>query len=292
MNALRAAAVAVVVLALVVAAGYAVFGFVLVSSDRASYTANATTAFDYDAVVANASAAGYDVETVDSFGFHPSEPANLEAALGPNYEVVRVVFYGPDGWRFEANVFADEGRTELVAFDPDFDPVDPAALPEDWLVDRIQLVLGVEAARAEGYVDEMRAAVTDDDVAIPQTYADERLEFADVYAALEGDRDDRSVTTGTPGQGWTEYHYARNGQPTGELHFVVERAQLTDREGNWAYRVTVDRNGGVGVEIVGPAGADRDEADLRAALRERFTTLGIPPTVADDLTFAYDSSVW
>ncbi|WP_255149554.1 hypothetical protein [Halorarius halobius] len=289
MNLLRTVAVVLVALAVVVAAAYAVFAVVLVSADRSAYTANTTAAFDYDAVVANATAAGYDVERVGSSGFHPDGTPDLDAELGADYEVVRTVFYHPDGWRFEANVFAGEGRTELVVFGPEFGPVDPDALPDAWLLDRVQLTLGVDSPTAQRYVDEMRGAVTDD-APIPRTYAAERLRFSAVYAAFEGH--ERTVTTGMPGQGWTELHYASDGRATGELHFVVARAEVTDRDGRLSYVLNVDRNGGVGVTVHGPAGMERSDAELRAAVRERFAAVGIPPTAADGLRFEYDPSVW
>jgi hypothetical protein len=284
MNPLRAVAVVVLSLAVVVAAGYALFAFVLVSSDTSSYTANTTVDYEFDEVLANAEDRGYDVRTIDSSGYHPEGIERLDAELGPNYDVVRVVFYHDDGARFEANVFADEGKTELVVFGPADD------LPEDWLVGRIQLVLGVDEATAREYVDEMRAATTDDDLPIPQTYATEQVRFAQVYAEFDGAN--RTVETGGTGQGWVEYHYAVDGAPFGELHFVAERAELTHREGRFTYVLNVDRVDGVGITVRGPANAELSDAELREGVSARFVEVGLPAEAVDDLTFEYEPSVW
>lgn len=290
MNTLRAVAVLVLAVAVVVAAGYAVFAFVLVSSDVSTYTGNVTVDYEYDAVLADAEARGFTVETVDSSGFHPEGVESLDAELGPNYEITRVVFYHESGARLDANVFADEGKTELVLFGPDFEPVGPDDLPEEWLTERVQLLLGVDEQTARGYVDEMRAATTDDDIPVPQTYASERLQFAAAYAEFDGH--DRTVRTDGTGQGWVEYRYAVDGTATGELHFVAERAELTDRDGRYTYVLNVDRVDGVGVTVKGPANAELTESELRDRVKERFVAVGLPAEVVDEMTFEYDGSVW
>lgn len=290
MNTLRAVAVVVLALAVVVAAGYAVFAFVLVSSDTSSYTANTTVDYEFDEVLANAEERGFQVQIEDSSGFHPEGVERLDAELGPNYEINRVVFYHADGARIEANVFADEGKTELVLFGPDFEPLSPDELPEDWMVERIQLLFGVDEPTAREYVDEMRAEMTDGDVPIPRTAATERLQFQQLYAEFDGV--DRTTRTSGNGQGWIEYHYAVDAAPVGELHFVAERATLTDREGRYSYILNVDRIDGVGVTVHGPAGQELTDAELRDRVRDRFVAVGLPAEAVDDLTFEYDGSVW
>lgn len=290
MNLPRVLAVSVVVLAVVAAAGYAAFAFVLYTSDRSAYTA---ADYDYDAVLSNAEAAEYDVRRVDSSGFHPDGIDALDAQLGPGYEVVGASYYHESGARLEASVFADEGKTELVLWGSDYEPVDPDALPEEWMVERIGFLLGVDDATARGYVDEMRAALTDDDVRVARTHAAEPLRFDAVYAEFEAnDADSPAVRTSHDGRGAVTYEYAADGDAAGQLEFVVERAVLTDREGRYAYALSVDRAGGVGVTVHGPAGKERSDADLRESVRERFVALGIPAEAADELTFEYDGSVW
>ena len=77
MKVLRTLVVAVVVLVLLVAAAYGAFVFFLYSADRSQYTAATPAEYDYDEVVSNARSAGYDVERVDSSGFHPEGVAEL-----------------------------------------------------------------------------------------------------------------------------------------------------------------------------------------------------------------------
>lgn len=292
MNYVRVGVAVVLAVAVLVAAAYAVFAVLLVSADQSTYTANTTTSYDFDAVVSNAEAEGFTVRTEDASGFHPDGVAELDAALGPEYEISSVVFYHEDGSQLYVAVFEEPGRrTELVYFPSDFRPADPEALPEDWLVDRISLALGADESTARSYVDEMRAAITDDDVPIPRTYTDERLQFHPVYEAFEADADPAAVTGGD-GQGWVEYHYDRDGTRAGELHFVVGRAILTDRIDGHRYTLNVDRVGGVTVAVSGRSGAEIPETELRENVRSVFARLGIPPEAADDLTFEYDSSVW
>lgn len=289
MNTFRTVAVVLLAVAVAVAVGYAAFFTLLVSADSSAYTATTTAEYDYDEVVAAAEEQGWEVRNEDSSGFHPDDGAALESELGPNYEVARVVYYHESGIRLDVTSFADEGITELVLFGPDFEPLAPDALPEAWLVDRIQLALGVDEATARSYVEEMRAAM-DGDVPIPQTYANEQLQFAAVYESFDGH--ERWVRTDSGGQGWVEFHYSVDGTPTGELHFVTERATLTLRDGRTTYVLNVDRVDGIGVAVRGPAGMDRTDAELRSSVREQFAALGIPPEAADDLTFEYDPSVW
>lgn len=290
MNALRAIAVAVLALAVVVSAGYALFGFVLVSNDGSTYTATTTVDYDYDEVLAEAETSGYSVEIVDSSGYHPEGVDQLDAELGPNYEVFRVVFYHEAGSRLDATVFDEEGTVELVLFGPEYEPIDPDALPEDWMGQRIQLALGVDEPTARAYVDEMRASTMDDDVPIPQTYVPGSLQFEPVYAAFDGAN--RTVHANGDGQGWVEYHYTVDGERRGELQFVVERATITDRDGRYTYVLAVDRIDGVGVVVRGPADAERSANELRSAVRERFVAVGLPAAAVDDMTFEYERSDW
>lgn len=290
-RALRIAVVVVVVLVVLVAASYAVFALVLNAFDQSTYTANTTADYDYDAVLDGARETGYDVRTVDSSGFHPDGVEELDAELGPDYEVVGVTYFHDGGVRLEVDVFAEDGVTELSVYGPAYEPVAPEDLPEDWLVDRITLLLGVDEGRAMEYVEEMRTAATDDDVPVPRTDADERLQFSTVY--------DELAAVGTPeirtwddGQGGLVYNYTTDGEAVGRITFIVGRAEITDRDGRYRYVFNVDRVGGIGVTVHGPAGSEIPESELRERVRDRFVTIGLPGDAADDLEFEYDGSVW
>ncbi|MFC5369140.1 hypothetical protein [Salinirubrum litoreum] len=288
MKALRTLGLLLVAAVLVVVAAYAAFGVILYSFDQATYTANTTAVYDYDEVLTTAESSGYAVERVDSVGFHPDGVTALDAALGDDYEVTRVVFHHESGVELHLTV-ADGDRTELVVYGREYTPVDSDRLPPAWLTDRLQLALGVDRATAEGYVDELRSRAADGET--PQTYADERLRLAPVYAAFEAEGSPIVRTSGD-GQGGVVYQYTTDGADAGELWFVVGRAELTDRDGRWTYVLNVDRAGTIGVTVHGPPGAERAEGDLRESIRDRFAALGIPPDAAADLTFEYDGSVW
>jgi hypothetical protein len=286
---LRIVVVAVLALVVLVAASYAVFAFVLVSFDQSTYTANATADYDYDGVLDAARETGYDVRTVDSSGFHPQGVEDLDAELGDDYEVVGVTYFHESGIRLELDVFEESIR--LAVYGPAYEPVAADELPEAWLVERVTLALGVDEATARDYVDEMRAATTDDDLPIPETDADERLQFAAVYGDLRPLGPPETRTWGE-GQGGLVYNYTADGDAVGRITFIVGRAELTDREGRYRYVVNVDRVGGIGVAVHGPAGAQLSESELRERVRDRFIEVGIPGDAAEDLEFEYDGSVW
>jgi len=288
-SSLRVVVVAVLALVVLVGAGYAAFAFVLAAFDQSTYTANATADYDYEGVLEAARERGYDVRTVDSSAFHPGGVDELDAELGADYEVVGVTYYHDSGLRLEVDPF--EETTELAVYGPAYDPVAADELPEDWLVERLTLALGVDEDTARAYVDEMRAATTDDDLPIPETDADERLQFAAVYEELRvaGPPDTR---TWGGGQGGLVYNYTTDGDAVGRITFIVGRAELTDREGRYRYVFNVDRVGGIGVTVHGPVGSETPESELRAAIRERFVAVGIPGDAAEALEFEYDGSVW
>jgi hypothetical protein len=288
MNPLRTLALLVAAGVVVVALGYAAFGAVLYSFDQSTYAANTTATYDYDAVMTDAKAAGYSVRTVDSFGFHPDGVEGLDAELGSDYEIVRVVYYHESGLELDLTV-ADGGRTELAVYDREFRPVGPERLPEAWLLERIQLALGVDEATAESYVAGMRAEAADRET--PRTYAAERLLLAPIYAEFES-RASPVVRAEGDGQGGVVYEYTTGNDDIGELRFVVGRAELSDRDGRWEYVLNLDRAGTIGVTIHGPTGVEVSEDELRERIRERFVAIGIPASAAEDLTFEYEGSVW
>jgi hypothetical protein len=288
---LRIVAIVAVAVVVLVAASYAAFAFVLGAFDQSTYTANATADYDYDDVLDGAREAGYTVRTVDSSGFHPDGVAELDAELGPDYEVVGTTYYHDSGIRLEFDVFEADELTELAVYGPAYEPVAADELPEEWLVERITLALGVDEATARGYVGELRAATTDDDIPIPETDADERLQFAAVYDDLRAHGPPETRTWGA-GQGGLVYNFTSDGQAVGRVTFIVGRAELTDREGRYRYVFNVDRVGGIGVTVHGPAGSEIQEGELRERVRDRFVAIGLPGDAAEDLEFQYDGSVW
>jgi len=258
---LRIVAIVAIVAVVLVAAGYAGFAFVLGTFDQSSYTAN-TTAED-----------------------------ELDTELGADYEVVGATYYHDTGIRLEFDVFDDDGLTELTVYGPAYEPVAAADLPDEWLVERITLALGVDEVTARSYVDELRAATTDDDVPIPETDAEERLQFAAVYDELDGLGPPETRTWGA-GQGGLVYNFTSDGETVGAVTFVVGRAEMTDREGRYRYVFNVDRLGGIGVIVHGPAGSEIPESELRERVQDRFVAIGIPGDAVEDLEFDYDGSVW
>jgi hypothetical protein len=292
MNALRTAAVTVAVLSLVAVVGYGLFGIILISFDESAYTANTTTAYDYNAVLVNAEAAGYGVRTVDSSGYHPEGVDDLDASLGDDYELTRVVYTDHNDSELWITVYDEaSGTTELAFYTAAPGPATHDELNETWLINHLTVAFGIDEATAAGYVDELQSRINDGEsptVEVP----DHDLQFAAVYERFEADGDP-TVRTELPGQGGLQYLYNdTTSDQRGRLHFVVGRAEITAREDGHRYTLNVDRLGGIGVTVRDRANQEIPDAELRADVRALFERVGLPPEAADDLSFQYDGSVW
>jgi hypothetical protein len=292
MNALRTAAVTVAVLSVVAVVGYGLFGLILVSFDESAYTANTTTAYNYDAVLVDAETEGYHVRTVDSSGYHPEGVDALDASLGDDYELTRVVYTDHNDSELWITVYDEaSGTTELAFYTAAPGPATYNDLNETWLINHLTVAFGIDEATAAGYVDEMRSRINDGEspsVEVP----DYDLQFAAVYERFEADGDP-TVRTELPGQGGLQYLYNdTTSDHRGRLHLVVGRAEITAREDGRRYTLNVDRLGGIGVTVRDRAHQEIPDAELRADVRALFERVGLPPEAADELTFQYDGSVW
>ncbi|MDB2244652.1 hypothetical protein PN419_03965 [Halorubrum ezzemoulense] len=300
MNKLRPVAVAVVGTVVAVAAAYAVFAGVLVGSDVASYTSDGVTVPDlaYEDTLERADAAGYAVERVGSSGFHPTGIDDLDADLGPEYEAFRVTYDHASAARLWATFHAEEGITVVTLFPDDADgdlTVDDLP-PEEWLVDRLALLFEMDEATAAAYVEEIETAVSTGDptepgASTPSVEVDEPVAFRAAYDDLTA----RATTvnaTSTPGSGWHERVYHAGDERLGSAEFVLSRATVTREVDGYTYRVHVDYHGGVAVDAQTRATRTFEEDAVRAAFREMFVEMGVPPETADHLQFLYRGSVW
>lgn len=289
-----------------VAVAYALFGFILASSDVAAYTSDSTVVadLDFDAALANAEAAGYEVERPDSSGFHPEGIDALDRELGSDYEAFRVVFYygpgfgaepndGATAGRMEAVLYTDEGKAEVEFFREDpRGPFSAADLPpDDWMTERLVLLFEVDDARAREYVADVQASVEDDERLVPGVTVTEPVDFHAVYDEFAG-RADEVTTTESDGQGWHERRYHADGERFGGLDLVLARAEITHEDGGHTYVVNLDRGGGVALTVLADGGEEIPETEYRAVFHEMFDEMGLPPQAVERLTFEYDPSVW
>ena len=279
---------------------YALFGLVLVGADVASYSSEGVVVaeLEFDDVLANADAAGYTVERVGSSGFHPQGIGELDAELGPEYEVSRVIFeYAADS-RMWVTIYANEGVTEVRFFADDLrGPFTEAHLPpDDWVIEQFVLAFDVDETTAEGYLDELTDDIRTTDpstpgASTPTITVGESVDFAAVHDELTARATDVTATE-ADGSGWVEWRYVDGDTRIGGVDFVVQRVRIVHIADGHTYRVHVDRLGGVNVAVESRPHRIYEEDEIRDVVRELFAELGIPPETVDRLAFEYRGSVW
>lgn len=294
---------AILIVGLIVVAilgAYAAFGLLLIGFDVASYTSDGVTVAEpgYDDIRSNAAIAGYDIERVESTGFHPDGVDELDAELGPDYEVFRVVFDYSETQRMWATFYADEGITVVTVFADDVrGPVTESELPpEEWLVDRLTVLFEMDETTAAGYVEDLEADLraadpSDPGAGTPSVDVDESVDFPGAYAAIT-DASTAVETNASPGTGWHERHYVADDRKIGSIDFVLARSTITHRADGTTYRIHVDYHGGLRIEAETRAYRSLEEAEVRAAFRAMFERLGIPPETVDHFHLEYRGSVW
>lgn len=284
---------------LVVLAAYAIFAVFLVGFDVASYSSDGVTVsgLEYETVLENAAAAGYTVERVGSSGYHPDGIAELDAELGHEYEVFRVVapysedrrmwitFDGDDGGT--VTLFADDARG---AFTTDHLP------PDEWLIEHFTLLFDVDEATAQGYLEELKDEIRTGDpsapgASTPSVQVREPVEFQAYYEDLTS-RATAVNSSSMPGSGWHERRYFDDGQLICQIDVVLPRATVTHKEAGYTYQVHVDYHGGVSVDAQTRAYRSFDEDDVRSEFRVMFDAMGIPPDTIDHLQLEHRGSVW
>ncbi|VTT87717.1 predicted protein [Halorubrum sp. DM2] len=284
----------------VVAAAYAVFAGVLIGSDVASYSSDGVTVSDlaYEDALDRAAAAGYAVERVGSSGFHPEGIDELDAELGPEYEAFRVTFDRSETKRLWATFYADEGVTVVTLFADDNRgefTVDDLP-PDEWLVDRFTLLFEMDAATAEGYVEELKTEVRTSDPAepgagTPSLEIDEPVAFRATYDSLTAGATTVNATSSAGSGVHVREYYAADGK-LGSIEFVLPRATVTHEADGYTYRVHIDYHGGVEVDAQTRATRSFEEQDVRTVFRQMFEEMGIPPDAIDHIQFEYRGSVW
>ena len=279
---------------------YALFGLVLVGSDVASYSSEGVVVagLEYDDVLANADAAGYTVERVGSSGFHPQGIDELDAELGPEYAVFRVIFEYDADSRMWATIYANEGVTEVRFFADDLrEPFTEAHLPpDDWVIEQFVLAFDVDETTAEAYLDELTDDIRTTDpstpgASTPTITVGESVDFAAVHDEFTSRATDVTASA-TDGSGWHERRYYVDDTRIGGVDFVVERVVIEHRTDGHTFSVHVDRLGGVNAGVESHPSRIYEEDEVRAVVREMFVDMGIPPDTVDRLAFEYRGSVW
>jgi hypothetical protein len=273
-------------------------GCVNLRGDHATYWSDSRQLdIDYEAVVAAARDAGYDVtepyyvnDTMPR-GHHPEGLAQLDQQLGPDYRVFGFTFFFTDDVFLECWLSGDVPTASLLDNRGPSDEVPMDAVPpREWLAERFALAFDVTDDQAREYaanISEQVATGAD----IPRVEVDHPVTFARVYDWLESERTAVS-SSDTGGDGWYKETSVRDGQQFATVDFVVQSAAVRHRDRNRTYTLKLDRLGGLNLQIRLPVGEEIPEEEYRGVFRQLFADVGLPPAVVDDLTFEYEPSVW
>lgn len=279
-------------------------GCVAFGADHASYWSESRQLeVNYDAVMAAARDAGYEVEepyyvgTREARGLAPEGITPLDQAFGPAYRVFGFSLFHTDFVFIECWVTGDDPSVSL--FDErvvveEF-PIESVP-PEAWFVDRLTLAFDVSDAEAREYAAELREQAAEG-TDVPRIDVSASVTFHDLYAHLESARVGATGSE-TGGDGWykeTSIVGTDDGPPPSRLatiDFIVQSMEIRRRDGDRTYTMKIDRLGGFYLRIRLPVGEEIPEPEYRDVFRELFEDVGLPPEVVDDLPFEYEPSIW
>jgi hypothetical protein len=276
----------------------ALAGCSILGADHATYWSDSGQfEVDYDAVMAAAREAGYDVEepyyvnAEESRGVHPDGLTDLDEQFGPDYRVFGFARYHTEtvflevsltGEQPSASLFDDRGTVEGI-------PVDSVP-PETWLTKQFTLAFDVSETDAREYAAALREQAAEG-TDIPRIEVSEALDFPAFYGAIESERTD-VLGSETGGDGWYNETSLLDDQRFATVSFIVQSMAIVHRDGSRTYRLKLDRLGGFNLEVRLPVGEEIPEEEYRDVFRQMFEDVGLPPETVDGLTFEYSPSVW
>lgn len=288
----------VILAAVLIAAVYASFAFLLITSDRASYRASGKTLgkIDYDMVISSAKNAGYIadgpfyVNSKEKIGLQPSGIGELDERLGEEYRVLLVKFYYRDDSFFEVT-FPRAGETTVFFFNEIFlPPVKLTDLPDDeWIIEKFGLMFGLNDQKARNYLTQLKESITRGQE--PKILIKEALNFPAVYNNLK--KTSTNSTFSLPlGEGWCRETFYKENKTTGAIDYVVPSVKIIHQDKGHEYTIHIDRLGGVDLKIELNAGEKIPEEEYRGVFKEMFASLGLPPESVSEFEFKYVPGNW
>ena len=190
--------IGILLVAGLIAAVYASFALILISSDHAYYSASGKNlgGIDYEDVTSNAEKAGYTVDgpyyvnTKQKIGLHPSEDIrDLDERLGEDYRMHLVKFYYTEDSFFEATLPRGYGgETSINFFNESEDLFTPSAVkhlpPDSWIAEKLKLMFGFDEQKAQYYLTQLKDSINRNQE--PEILIEETPNLLAVYTTFIG----------------------------------------------------------------------------------------------------------
>ncbi len=278
---------------------YGGFALLLFSSDMASYNSDDVYLgpVDFVEVLENAENEGYEVRTRwmdDSNGFEPGNVEKVAGRFDTDFLVSRVEIHSDKRTYLEVN--RHQNVTSLGFINQSHasfsKPLEPSEFPDEhWMLDMIGLMLGLDEAASEGYLEELKNEVKNQTGFSVRIEVNETLDFPAVYAYLNESSTDSVFDPGM----WNDEEFLRNGERLGYVAYLVPEATISTKEEFNEYSIDISSEGFARLDIKMhrfSAGKEIPEEEYRAVFREMFGNLGLPPEKVDEFEFEYSPSVW
>ncbi|WP_440954412.1 hypothetical protein ACSAZK_12320 [Methanosarcina sp. Mfa9] len=278
---------------------YGGLALLLFSSDMASYNSDDVYLgpVDFVEVLENAENEGYEVRTRwmdDSNGFEPGNVEEVAGRFDTDFLVSRVEIHSDKRTYLEVNRYQNVTSLGFInqshaSFSK---PLEPSEFPDErWMLDMIGLMLGLDEAASEEYLEELRNEAKNQTGFSVRIEVNETLDFPAVYAYLnEGSTD----SVFNPGM-WNDEEFLRNGERLGYVAYLVPEATISTKEKFNEYSIDISSEGFARLDIKMhrfSAGKEIPEEEYRAVFRGMFGNLGLSPEKVDEFEFEYSPSVW
>ncbi len=299
---LKKAAITITIAAVLLIAFYALFAFVLVSSDQASYFTQGSNLgkINYDEVIANAQKAGYKVDgpyfvnVKQEIGVHPQGLKELDDRFGGDYRLISAGYFYSEKVHLVAEY--KEGATDIFFFNEDrsYKPFKPEDLPPDeWIVEKFRLMFGINDQESRNYLIQLKDSIIKD-----QEYSGmisisikKEINIAAVYSDLKRTTSNSSISL-TTGEGGFQETFYNGDKKIGVLNLLVPNVRIIFQDRGHEYTIKIDRLGGVVPEIKLSPNEKIPEEEYRGIFKQMFVSIGLPPEKVDEFKFEYNPSVW
>ena len=299
---IKKGALTIILAAGLLAAVYASFGLILISSDHAGYSTTGSNLgeIDYDKIISNAKKAGYKVDgsyyvnTKDTMGVHPSNINELDERFGEDYRFLSVTYYYRENvffgtWHSEGGTdtsFINEDRPDISA------PFKPEDLPPDeWIVEKFRLMFDITEQESRDYLTQLKDSIGNSQETSGEIGIRKGLDIATVYSNFKETSTNSNVSP-TSGEGWIKETFYSQDKKIGVLDFLVTNTRVILQDNGHEYTIKIDRLGGVDIGIKLGAKEQIPEEEYRRIFKDMFVNLGLPAEKVDEIEFEYIPGLW
>ena len=299
---IKKGALTIILAAGLLAAVYASFGLILISSDHAGYSTTGSNLgdIDYDEIISNAKKAGYTVDgpyyvnTKDTIWVHPSNVKELDERFGEDYRFLSVTYYYCENvyfstWHSESGTdisFYNEDRPDTLA------PFKPEDLPPDeWIVEKFRLMFDITEQESRDYLTQLKDSIGNSPEESGKINIRKGLDIAAVYSNLKETSTNSNVSP-TSGEGWIKETFYSQDKKIGVLDFLIPNTRVILQDNGHEYTIKIDRLGGVDIGIKLGAKEQIPEEEYRRILKDMFVNLELPAEKVDEFEFEYIPGLW